>query len=191
MFFDGQLFAAIFKLALPVGVLSFIMVWWSLQDGRLSETENVRALRKEIDALGKQKKKEKKERKEAKKSGAKPPEKAANSNIIHDKWLKFGGGFYGIVAMYTYGIVEFNELRTFIASFGGFRAFLGSLNVGVIVNIFVEGLKNFITAITWPVFWMSEFGAERIWIWGGIAYGAYWLGMRTAQYVKKKSTLND
>ena len=155
----------IFKLALPVGGLSFLMVWWAFKKGVLQEKNHMKALSAEIKAISKLKGDEK-----------------PDINPMHGKWLKFGGGFYGIVALYTYGLVEWNELRTFVADFGGFRAFIGQLDVGVIISILVEGLKNFITAITWPVYWMSEFGSNRIWIWMGIAYGAYWLGMKAAQH---------
>lgn len=177
-----ELFAAIFKLALPVGALSFVMVWWALRSGVLSKTDGVRALSKEIDALGKRDKQLRKERKESRKAGKEiPVQQAPRINPVHGKWLKFGGGFYGIVALYTYGLIEWGDVADRISSFGGLPRFLGSISIDLVINIFIEGLLNFVAAISWPVYWMSEFGAEQIWIWIGIAYGGYWLGMRFAQ----------
>jgi hypothetical protein len=102
-------------------------------------------------------------------------------NPVHGKWMKFGGGFYGIVALYTYGLVEWKEVSQFIASFGGFSEFINNLSIQVLIRMFIEGLKNFITAISWPVYWMGDFGPQRMWIWMAIAYAAYWLGMKAAQ----------
>jgi hypothetical protein len=166
-----EIFEAIWKLALPVAAVSFVMVWWALKKGLLQETEQVKALTNEIKAMSRLKR------------GEKP-----DMNPLHSKWMKFGGGFYGIVAIYTYGLVEWDELRTFVADFGGFGAFIRNLNIGVLVNIFIEGFKNFITAISWPVYWMAEFGAERIWIWGGMAYAGYWLGMKIAQQLVARNS---
>ena len=105
---------------------------------------------------------------------------------VQRKWLKFGGGFYGIVAMYTYLLVEWQEIAAFISGFGGFGAFIRNLGIDVIIRMFIEGLKNFITAISWPVYWMHEFGSGRIWLWLCVTYAGYWLGMRLAQHLSKQ-----
>lgn len=161
----SEIYLAVFKLGLPVAAISFGMVWWALHRGVLSETDGSRALSREIDALGK------------KKDGEKP----ISVNPVHGKWLKFGGGFYGIVALYTYGLVEWSDVRETIAGFGGFGSFIGELNINLLINMIIEGLMNFITAVSWPVYWMSEFGAARFWVWGGIAYFGYYIGIRAAQ----------
>lgn len=173
MFSISQFFEVLWKLALPVGILSFLMVGWALRNGVLKERSGMRALAAEIKAMAKANKKGKKES-----NGGNVPR--ARTNPIHGKWLKFGGGFYGIVALYTYGLVEWKEITQFIASFGGFTAFINSLSFDVLVRIFVEGLKNFITAISWPVYWMRDFGSQVIWVWMAIAYAAYWAGMKLA-----------
>jgi hypothetical protein len=180
MFSSNDLLNVLLKLALPVGGLSFLMVWWALRGGVLSSQESVRALSKEIDALSKARKKDRKEKK-----------KPAKVNPVHDKWLKFGGGFYGIVALYTYGLIEFREIRETIAGLGGIREFIGSLSINLLINMIIEGLMNFIAAISWPLYWMSEFGSGQIWIWMVIAYGAYWLGIRAAQHFINKEQSDD
>ncbi|MFT5140385.1 MAG: hypothetical protein ACI9H8_001428 [Lysobacterales bacterium] len=158
--------AAIFKLALPVAILSFVMVSWALKKGHVQERLTVKALEKEMKVKAKSKDKTKDKPKH---------------DLFHRQWAKFGGGFYGIVALYTYGLVEWQELRDFIASFGGFVLFIEQLSFQTIIHIFIEGLKNFITAISWPVYWIRELGSNHIWIWGAMAYGAYWLGAKAAQ----------
>jgi hypothetical protein len=158
-----------FKVALPIGALSFAMVWWALLRGYLKDTSGVDALRKEIKALTKEKSRNKKEKK---------PQ--AKTDPVHDKWLRFGGGFYGLVALYTYGLVEFREVRDFIAGFGGISEFLSQLNFDMFINLFIDALTNFITAIAWPMYWMSDISSDRIWLWFIIAYGGYWAGMKLA-----------
>lgn len=180
-----MIFAILWKLALPVGILSFLMVGWALRNGVLKERSGIRALSAEIKEMQKANKKEKK-KKQRNNGGDSQPR--ARTNMVHGQWMKFGGGYYGIVALYTYGLVEWKELSAFIASFGGFSAFISNFSVNVLVNMFIEGLKNFITAISWPVYWMREFSAQRMWIWMAIAYAAYWLGMKAAQrHVTQKS----
>lgn len=165
--FDG-IVAAVFKLGLPVAGLSFAMVWWALRKGVLSELEGVQALGKQIEAMSKKKAK---------------GEKRQKINPVHDKWLKFGGGYYGIVALYTWFLIEWRDIAETIAGFGGFAGWLDRMGLNLLINMFIEGLMNFVAAIAWPVYWISEFGAQLIWLWMGIAYGAYWLGMRAAQQV--------
>jgi len=172
-----QLFTIFWKLALPVGVLSFLMVGWALRKGILKERSGVRALAAEIKALSKSNRK--KTRKKDKTAGQES-EPQVRLNAVHGKWMKFGGGFYGTVALYTYGLVEWREVQDFIASFGGFMAFIDRFSIEVLIRMLIEGLKNFVTAISWPVYWIRDFGSEKIWIWITIAYGAYWLGMKAA-----------
>lgn len=164
----------LWKLALPVGILSFVMVGWALRNGILKERSGIRALSAEIKAMQKASKK-------GKKGKGEPKPAPVKTNPVHSKWMKFGGGFYGIVALYTYGLVEWKEVSSFIAGFGGFSAFISSFSINVLINMLIEGLKNFITAISWPVYWMRDFGSQRMWIWMAIAYAAYWLGMKAAQ----------
>lgn len=163
----GNWFQVLWKLALPVACLSFLMVWTALRKGLLQESGNLKALRKELNTMGKRRKKQGKD--------------APKINPVHGKWLKFGGGFYGTVALYTYGLIEFQEIRDVIASFGGIPPFLQAVDVRMLIRMFIEALMNFVAAITWPVYWMREFGSNQIWIGLLIAYGAYWAGMHLAQ----------
>ncbi|NND44602.1 MAG: hypothetical protein HKN58_04720 [Xanthomonadales bacterium] len=162
---------ALLKLGLPVAGLTFALVWWALRKGVVSEVDTLQALSKQIEAMSKKKDKDT------------PREKI---NPVHDKWLKFGGGFYGTVALYTFALIEWPDL---VESFSGLGELLRSnvsaaigILIGAIVEAIIESIMNFVAAIAWPVYWMSEFGASRMWLWMAIAYGGYWLGLQTAQY---------
>ncbi len=160
--------AALFA-GLPVGVFTLAIVWWTLNKGILLEASDPKALEQEMKALKKGKKNE-----------------ANSRDFVHEKWLKFGGGFYGIVAFYTYTVVEVTEIADMVMNVGGIISFLQQLDLGVIIGIFIEALINFIKAMVWPVYWMSAIDSERIWLWLVITYLGYWQGMRVAQLLKRR-----
>ncbi len=161
MDFIVEFFKAVIMAALPVGALSFGIVWWALHKGYLKERDGVKALRQEIKSLGKKRSREKKK-----------------INPLHDKWFKLGGGFYGIVGLYTYALVEWNEITDLLGNLG--RVFT-KFSPGIFINFFIESITNFIIAVTWPIYWMNEVSSDWIWMWLVLAYGGYWAGMKLAQ----------
>ena len=106
-----EVFWALLLVGVPVGIFTLALVWWALQSKHFKEFLDGNALRREIKAMsGRDKKKSKKENKEQNK----------NLHPLQKKWAKFGGGFYGIVAFFTYIVVEMLEIITMISNFGGF-----------------------------------------------------------------------
>ena len=155
----------------PIAVFTLALVWWALQGGHFQESLDVKALEREMKAMGKKDKKVKKEETES----------PVSQHPLQKKWGKFGGGFYGIVAFFTYIVVEVLDITTTIMNFGGFIGFLKQLDIGVIISMFVEALTNFISAMIWPVYWMDRIETDQKWVWFVVAYGGYWLGLRMAQ----------
>ena len=170
-----EVFWAVLMVGMPVAAFTLAMVWFALQRGYLQESLDAKALRLEIKTLSKNNKKIRKE-------GGKVP----NQHPLQKKWMKFGGGFYGIVAFFTYIVVEVIEITTMIANFGGFVDFLKQLDIGIIIEILVEALTNFITAMVWPLYWMDRIETDQTWIWFVIAYAGYWLGIRLAQVLVQR-----
>ena len=97
-------------------------------------------------------------------------------DLLHGKWMKFGGGFYGVVAFYTYILVELPEVRDFFVSLA--RMFEHGL-VSLVIQFFIESLKNFIAAIAWPAYWLSRIQHDQ-WLWILGAYAGYWIGSKAA-----------
>lgn len=157
-----EIFIAFFKAGLPVGVVAYLLVWWALRNGYLSGVESVKEIEKEVKRLAKDK------------------ESKTDSDLVHRKWLAMGGGFYGVVAVLTWVFVELGEILDFITSFDGFDAFINSLTIGTLVQLFVEAIKNSFLAIAWPVYWLSDIQSDYIWIWFIMAYAAYWAGSTLA-----------
>ena len=159
---------AILKAALLVGVFSFGLIYWGLHVGQIKRPERVADFHKELKRMSKERKKDKHKFKH---------------NPLYKKWFVFGGGFYGAVALMTYVLIEWYEFVDFLGSLSGFGDLLSRLNINLIINIFIEGLTNFIVAVTWPAYWMSEIETNRIWLWGIAAYGGYYAGSALAHYL--------
>lgn len=166
-----DLFRASLVLGLPLMALTFAMVWWSLYRGIVENTDNVKALSEEIEAFGKRRSKQKKK---------------DRMNPLHHRWFSFGGGFYGLAALYTYVVIEFDEVLDFI---GSLPDMVMRFDVGILVNFFVESIQNFITAIIWPLYWMKQAYSGRFWVWMLVAYVGYWIGLKLAQAVAVRQGL--
>ena len=161
-----EFFEAILKASLLVGAFSFALIYWGLHIGQIKRPEHAGDFHKELKRMSKERKKDK-----------------TKYNPVHKKWFVFGGGFYGAVALMTYVLVEWYEFVDFIRGLSGIGDLLSRLGINLIINIFVEALTNFIVAISWPVYWMSEIETNRIWLWGIAAYGGYYAGSALAHYL--------
>jgi len=168
-----EFFWALLMVGIPIGIFTLAIVWWALQRGHFQETLDIKALGREIKAMSKNKKKNKKEDK-------------LDLHPVQKQWAKFGGGFYGIVALFTYVVVEVTEIIGMVINFGGFFGFLKQLGLDVIINMLVEALTNFITAMVWPLYWMDRIDTDQTWVWFVMAYVGYWLGLKLAQILVQR-----
>ncbi|MBT8049463.1 MAG: hypothetical protein HKN57_14870 [Xanthomonadales bacterium] len=158
----SEFFIALVKAGLPVGLASYGLVWWALRNDYLSPAGTIKSFEQEA----KKRRKDKNRKKEG--------------DTLHRKWLAFGGGFYGVVGLLTYALVELREIRDFVAQLGGFMELIRNISFDLFVELFIDALQNFIVAIAWPAFWLGEIRSNHIWIWFLVAYGAYWAGTQLA-----------
>lgn len=168
-----EFFEAILKASLLVGAFSFGLIYWGLHLGQIKRPDRVADFHKELKRMSKERKKDKHKFK---------------NNPLYKKWFVFGGGFYGAVALMTYTLVEWYEFVDFLRGLSGFGDLISRLNLNLLINIFVEALTNFIVAVTWPVYWMSEIETDRIWLWCIAAYGGYYAGSALAHYLTDHET---
>jgi len=174
----GILIETLWALALvgaPIGLFTLAIVWWSMRNGYFSDAKDSKGLKLELQAMSK---------------GKKDPN-SDKQGLIHREWAKFGSGFYGIVAFFTYIVIEVTEIATMVVNFGGFWDFVKQFDVGVIIEIFVSAFTNFIAAMVWPVYWMKRIDTEQTWIWFVVAYTGYWLGLKLAQQLNQRGGVND
>lgn len=170
----------------PIAITSFVLVWWALRQNYLGGAGSMGEYEQWQKARKQHLKAENKRHKEAKRNG--PAEQTdtipgfetrpqkRKFDPLHSKWMKFGGGFYGVVALFTYALIELGEVQDLLLNFGDL--FRGGL-IGIVVNFFIESLKNFILAISWPAYWLSRIYSHQ-WLWIVSAYAGYWLGTRAA-----------
>ena len=181
-----ELIRALFMAGLPVALASYGLVWWAMRQGHITPVSSVRAMEKGMKLQSKKRRQDRKQRKAARKKGLEAPDIEAEGaslpggDPVHKKWLAFGGGFYGVVGVLTYVVVELGELRDFFRSFESLSALLAQIGFDMLINLFVEAMKNFAIAIAWPVYWMSEIRMNEVWIWVGVAYLGYWAGVKAA-----------
>lgn len=173
-------FWAVLMVGIPIALFTLALVYWVLQQGHFTESQNTRALQREIKTMSKNKKNKKKKKGEQN-SGHDDAEAGKKLHPLQRKWTKFGGGFYGIVAFFTYIVVEVGELISMVINFGGFFDFLKQLNFDLVIRIFIDAIMNFVAAITWPLYWMQRIETSYTWVWFLAAYGGYWAGLKLAQ----------
>ena len=206
-----DIFHAVIGAGLPLMALTFAVIWWALHRGRL-RGESVGELQKSIAALAASQKSDKKKNKERKKQAKhevdqdmrglttdlqalddglkRADEPGEKLDPVLEKWLSFGGGFYGLVALYTWLVIEWDEVWGFLSDLPGivFSFDMGSL-ISLVINFFIESLMNFIAAIAWPMYWIGTAGNP--WVWIVVAYGGYWLGIKAAQQVAGKRWMGE
>jgi len=188
-----DLFRAILTAGVPVGVATYLLVWWSLRQGYIGSASSVRDVEQRFKRLTKEKSAARKEQKKLAKGRAAhrsvatftPPAQSADKQVpgmtpLHGKWLAFGGGFYGVVGLLTYGVVELGELRDFFLGFESLGALISQFGFDMLVRIFIDAVRNFVVAIAWPVYWLSDIRSDHAWIWFVVAYAAYWAGAKLA-----------
>lgn len=202
----GDFFHALWLMLLPVAAISFGLVWWSLKNnhfGAINSLKDFEGKVKERKNAEKKRKKKKQEIKKHKKASAGSAEEDSvlaqlerdldpfqtpKLNPVHSKWMSFGGGYYGVIALWTYTLIEMAEIRDFFLRFSGVWDFITGISINLLVNLIINSIMNFVAAITWPIYWIKEFRGDYFWIWFVVSYAAYWLGSRLAIrfYAKKR-----
>jgi len=157
-----EFFVALFKAGLPVGLAGYALVWWAMKQDYLGPASSMKELEKEAKRLAKDK------------------ETDSRTDPLHSKWMKFGGGFYGVVGLLTYAVVELAEIRDFFTQFESIGALIAGISIESLIGLFIGALMNFIVAIAWPAYWISDIRSDYIWIWFLAAYAGYWAGTRLA-----------
>ncbi len=171
----GDFLRAFLLVGVPVGSFSYLLIWWGLRAEYFERTSKLKVLEDEVKKI-------------ARERSSGKNKKGANGHApirpkftpVHNKWLMFGGGFYGVVALLTFGVIEFSEILGFFSEFRTNVGRLADFNFDLIVNVLIDQLMNFFSALAWPWYWIERSRGEEFWIWFLAAYAGYWLGARAA-----------
>ncbi|MEM7019034.1 MAG: hypothetical protein AAF512_17040 [Pseudomonadota bacterium] len=114
----------------------------------------------------------------------KDPEGHAGT-ILHSKWTEFGGGFYGLMALITFIVIEGKQIYTFLAAATGADYFLEKINLFTPILIIIDSIKNAIIAFLWFTYWPDQIVMVNGWVWLIVAYVGYQLGRYGAVIVNR------
>ena len=185
-----EIFEACIKIGAPMTFLSWMMFSWLHAQGKLDVSAGRKAISDELKQIKKTAKAEK-----VAADKAKPPKKKRafkqflqfddstqiqaedNADYIFHRWMWFGGGFYGLAALWTFVIVEVLDVVTFIYTFPGFSAFFEPGIVSILVQFLVNQITNILSAFIWFNYWSEA----SLLIWIAVAYIGYLLGIEIAK----------
>jgi len=160
----SELLRATFELGLPVAALSWLMFYRLYCRGELARDADRSAIRMSLREI----------RKETKQS-----QEHADS-MLHAKWMKFGGGFYGTAAVWTLFVIEASGVAGTIAHPSGLEAMLSNGPARLIANWVGNQISTLIQAALWFAWWPEKGESPVVWVL--IAYAAYLAGLNIARY---------
>lgn len=156
-------FEAIIILGLPMAVLSWIVFRWVYRRGDIDKRADHKALSARLKEM---------------KANFKT-DKANKPHFVYRRWMGFGSGFYGLTGLWTFFVIETSDVLRFlfnpVTTMSGFT----EAPLEFIINVLMNQLGNFISALVWFFYWGDNNGNFLLWI--AIAWLGYWVGIKLAQ----------
>lgn len=159
-----NLLRAIVELGLPVAGLSWLLLYRLYHRGELARDADHDTIRSSLKQMQKSSKK-----------ADRPPDP-----VLHKKWMKFGGGFYGVAALWTLIVVEVSGVASVIAHPSSIEPMLEGGVINFIIDWFLGQTSTFVQAITWFNWWPEP--GQSVVVWFLAAMGGYYVGLELARY---------
>jgi hypothetical protein len=159
-----ELLHAIFELGLPIAALSWLLFYRLYSRGELARDANHKA----IDTSLKQIRKTQKESKQT------------SDSLLHEKWMKFGGGFYGVAAAWTLVYIEVSGIVGVIIHPSVLQEMFRKGIVNLIVQQITSQVSTFVDAMIWFTWWPDKGHGPVLWF--VVAYVAYLAGLNLARF---------
>ena len=109
-------------------------------------------------------------------------DKYDTGNHFVDKWLEFGGGYYGTMALVKFIFLELGEIKEFVQEWPGLTAFIDSLGIDTIVRFFVEQFMNFLWAVMWIVDYLKNYHISEVAVFVGITWVTHEAARKYARF---------
>lgn len=90
-------------------------------------------------------------------------------------------GFYGLMALVTFFVIEVREVFGFILRIEGWHTLTDLLNLDSLIDILIDSIMNMVDAFVWFNYWPDTIAIGNGWIWLGMAYAGYHVGRWTAE----------
>ena len=155
---------ATLELGLPVALLTWALFLRLYETGQLERGLDKEALKTSMKAL--------------RKSGKGDKHSRRVDHLLHQKWMKFGGGFYGIAALWTLIVIEVKDLWQFLANLDQAGNLLDEGLLSLLIGMLVNQITNFVQAFLWFGQWVPDDGDLPVWIL--VAYLGYLVGLNLA-----------
>lgn len=152
---------------LPIGVLAFLITYLSYRNGAIAIEDDQKdkwGLGGDWDDW----------------DGMLDDDRPSN-NYIHKKWLSFGGGYYGLLALLTLTYIEGLELYNLFLIRDQLPELLAALDRDSVLDIIQSQIMNIVDAAIWFQYWPDHIEMANGWVWLGISYGAYFAGHHIAR----------
>ena len=160
----SELLSAVLELGLPVAALSWLLFYRLYVRGELARDADRKAIRTTLTAIRK-----------AEKQANEPAD-----SVLHAKWMKFGGGFYGVAALWTLLVIEASGLAGVIAHPSNLEAMFARGLARFIVDWVTGQVGTLVQAALWFSWWPGKGGSPVVWV--IVAYAAYIAGLRLARH---------
>ena len=146
--------------AFPVACFTFLNVQWLIVSGRLPKFSDAKDLQAKYKKMRSETKEAKKEAKQKKQAGelekaedrqVKQPlfHKLKGADLLYGKLIFFGGGFYGTMALFTYLIIEIDEILTFFGKIIDVTHWHFTFTFQFLVDLLINSIMNIVAAFIW------------------------------------------
>lgn len=152
---------AALKLGIPMLALSWFVFRWLYSNGDIEREADQKSTKAQLKKLGK---------------SIKGKDKS-HAGYIYSHWVTFGGGFYGLAALWTFVVIEVQQFIGFIFNFPSIRELLEDGIISFVFEVAINQLANIVTAFVWFSYWQSD----SMILWVLVAYLGYRLGMDFAK----------
>ena len=160
----SELPRAILEIGLPVALLSWLLFNRLYSRGELARDADRKAIGASLKSIRK----------------AQKESKSASDSLLHAKWMKFGGGFYGVAAAWTLIYIEASGVVGVIAHPSTVSDMFRNGIVDFIVQQISGQISSLVDAAIWFTWWPDR--GHNSFVWFGVAYAAYIAGLELARF---------
>ena len=168
-----DLLEALVKLGLPLAGLSWFLFSQLYDAGDIDRNANRKVVKSQVRSLRavfKRRDKRKDERKDERKENR-------GNNMVYDRWMWFGSGFYGLAGLWTFLVIEVLDLFNFVFHFPGLEQLFSDGLFSLVMDVVGNQIGNVVSAFVWFGYWDIDSTLLLVLI----AYLGYWAGVELAR----------
>lgn len=163
---------AVVELGLPVAALSWILFYRLYSRGELARDADHKTIRSDLKQIRQAHKKSK--------TSSHSILNASVDTMLHAKWMKFGGGFYGVAALWTLIVMEAGGIASTIVHPSSLENMFRDGVIGFVVQLLVNQFTTFVQALLWFSWWPGP--GKGLFGWAAVAYVGYLAGLNIARH---------